>query len=155
MREKILAMGPGWKLDALVAEIMEPKPANTKTYRQLEEEDRAKPNGGSYGCWSIESPGGWWELNIDWGDVSRDGRVDHIPDWTPAKEPSEDISAAWEVVEQFKWYKITNGEAANPTMVMVTLGRPQKKAMAISGYAEAPTVPEAICKAALLAVMEG
>jgi hypothetical protein len=155
-REEILEMKPGRELDALVSEIMEPKPVNTLTYRQLEEIDRLKPNGGTYGCWSIESPEGWWEINIDWAEACRSGYIEEIPEYCPSKEPSEEISASWEVVEKMRemtWqYSIKSVGKLNLAVFVKTIvdeeGSKDRIANKIS-----PTVPEAICKAALLAVI--
>lgn len=92
------------RINELIAELMEPKPEATKTYKQLEKED-----GGQYGCWSIYSPGAWWAINIDWG---RDRyRADEIAEWTPANDPVEEISEAFEVVEKMRteemWLSLT------------------------------------------------
>jgi hypothetical protein len=86
-----LEAGP--ELDALVAELMEPKPAPVSanslraTYREW--------------VWcSVHghpSPGGWWEAEIgtDHGPPEDD---DKPVTWVPAKEPSVEIAPAWEVV---------------------------------------------------------
>ncbi len=67
-----LEAGP--ELDALVAEIMEPKP-------------RGRPNEGLY--YPVLSPGGWWVFN----GIK----------WTPSKQPTTDWAAAGEVVEKLKY----------------------------------------------------
>lgn len=87
------------RINELVAGIMEPKPEATKTYAEHEREDAEKGKA-NYSCWDITSPGGWWEISIDWGEDRR--TPDLIPDWMPAKNPAEEIEAAWEVEEKMK-----------------------------------------------------
>ena len=151
-REEILAMEPGRELDALVSEIMEPKPINTLTYRQLEEIDRLKPSGGTYGCWSIESPCGWWELNIDWGDAARDGYTEEVPEYCPSKEPSEDISAAMEVFTHLGWQG-TVGYSGTIWFCNIMNGFDDDGVAAYGEIGDCSTASEAICKTVLLATL--
>lgn len=137
----------GKELDALVAEIMEPKPLQTKTYRQLEQEDA-----GNYTCWEIFSPGGWWKIGIDWCEVEKNEEQNKVPDWIPAKEPSTDIAAAWEVVEELRnKAEYMNLEYYSGKYCFAIHYTPHSDDRH-QGIAE--TAPLAICKAALKAVME-
>jgi hypothetical protein len=78
---------------------------------------------------------------------SRNSRTAHgDDDWLPYY--STDISAAWLVVE-----KITDGETPNDCELHTTV-RGWRCDLYL-GSANAETAPEAICKAALLAVMFG
>lgn len=70
-------------------------------------------------------------------------------DWNPA----EDISAAWEVVEQLKLIVAPNNNGGWKSGVM-NGARLEKQHVIWSNYwVFSDTAPEAICKAALLAVM--
>lgn len=94
------------------------------------------------------------EIKLHWDD--EEGQSYKIAD-SPFGEvlkafnPSTDISAAWEVLEQFKTHQVTKSETG--------FSHSEKKYRVIVGknqnVAYADTVPEAICKAALLACLEG
>lgn len=58
---------------------------------------------------------------------------------------STDISAAWEVMEKFNHVEVEIAKFENIYVVCIDSGY----------YVRCKTAPEAICKAALLAVMEG
>lgn len=139
------------KIDELVAERVMglPRPASMMTYRDAEKEE-----GGRASWFALRRPG--WFANIDWGDIEREKMYDERVEWQPDKEYSEDIAAAWEVVEKMEdkgyrcdvsnvnpdgepnWYakflKFTKGEF--PTYWME----------------RSDTAPLAICLAALRAV---
>ncbi|MBA1335873.1 MAG: hypothetical protein HPY66_1691 [Firmicutes bacterium] len=133
-------MPAGPEIDDLVCRIMEEKPVNIKTFAQLEQED-----GGNYGCWSITSPSGWWKINIDWGDIRKEGRQYEIPDWKSAYEFSDDIAAAWEVVEQMKNKELYMRLFQDGSYGCFFTEPPQ-----VTVWAE--TAPLAICRAALMAI---
>jgi len=80
---------------------------------------------------------------LHWVDEKGEVR-DHKP-----PQYSTDISAAWEVLEKFFWVQVT----ANPPHIWkaTVITSPAKGSVAAT--AKGFTAPEAICKAALLAVM--
>lgn len=138
---KIDEMQAGREMDALVAGLMETKPLARKTYRQLEKEDT-----GEYSCWTISSPNEWWEINIDWGTVEKNKIYDEVPEWEPAKEPSEDIAAAWAVEEKIK-ERGAKMQVAYTTELILTVGSSWK-------FDLVHATPEQRCRAALKAVTE-
>ena len=93
----------------------------------------AKPNTGEY---------------VYMKSFDEQGRIDEYIEvelWNPA----EDIAAAWEVLEKFKLCQVTMSETGfshSDLKYRVIVGKNQNVA-----YAD--TAPEAICKAALLAVL--
>lgn len=128
-RKKILAMKPGIELDALVAE-------KVMGWRYKET---------VYSGGAVLSPAQWIKPN-GWP-------VDIVPHY------STDISAAWEVVE--KMSKTHFSEMAMTELEDGTWGwmarfiRVLNEPYTVKGYrATAKTAPEAICKAALLAVID-
>lgn len=97
-----LNLEPGPELDAAVCELMEPMPADVSA---AELRSRVK-DFQWYSCYDFYSPGGWWraEIGTDHGPESADN--DPVR-WRPGKEPSEDISAAWQVEERIEELGIT------------------------------------------------
>jgi uncharacterized protein YjaG (DUF416 family) len=68
------------------------------------------------------------------------------------KNYSTDISAAWEVAEKFQTYQVTKTHQVNLPNGLEDMYRAIVKANKFVAYAR--TAPLAICRAALLAVME-
>jgi hypothetical protein len=138
-REEILAMQPGRELDARVAE-------NVMGYKFVQE--------GST-LWKEDAPFPFLMYNEEFGYCLYEKYEDGWPFTT--FNPSTDISAAWEVVE-----KIGN----NAEWMLYRLGHTDEEGIlkynctflqVFSGFspsAKGITAPEAICKAALLAVLE-
>lgn len=136
-REEILAMKPGRELDALVAE-------HVFGYKRVTMSlDYYGKNGGN----EVLQPQEISEF-YNYPPVGR------IPLWYHCKEWSTDISEAWEVRQ---WLLDNRGGVRlevfcdeNPEYCEVYQGKNEEL---IQVWAK--TSPEAICKAALLAVMEG
>lgn len=155
-KAEILALQPGRELDALVAQLMEPVPPAI-TARDLRAEVRMTEY---YSVNYADSRGGWWKAqigtdhNLDESGAYCSERDSEPVTWIPSLEPSTDIAAAWQVVEAMRpehgfWIDGDDGYAVEfqhgmPGMADYRHGR-----------ASAPTAPEAICKAALLAKLEG
>jgi len=79
-------------------------------------------------------------------------RCSNCNEWrySPYKEYSEDISAAWEVVEKVEWMSITKTQTGSPNFLMGLL-----YFVEVNGYViYAETAPLAICRSALLAIMK-
>jgi hypothetical protein len=99
------------ELNERIANLFEPKPEQTLTYRQLEKLDRESPMGGKYSCWRVNSPKWRWIIDIDWGDVQRYGREHEVPDWKPNFDLETDdnvLEIAYEVEEKIKEMGLTN-----------------------------------------------
>jgi hypothetical protein len=131
-REQTLAMQPGRELDALVAE----KVMGLCVLDSVN----------MYGDGCVVSDAGMdeWEKHREYGKVDD-------PDLL---EPySTHIAAAWEVVEKMKATHICKVVGLSSTGEWFASIKP-KEAGIFSSHAYAPTAPEAICKAAILAVME-
>ena len=134
-RDEILAMEPGRELDALVAERVMGKPKPTVIPRSDEK--------------FLET----WD---DWGGawLARFKGDNEIGQYY-ALPFSTNISKAWEVVEKMQELgcmieldRYYPGENSGLWTCLFCAGSE------LCGRAEVPTAPEAICKAALLAVME-
>ena len=140
-RDEILAMEPGRELDALVAERVMGKPKPTVIPRSDEK--------------FLET----WD---DWGGawLARFKGDNEIGQYY-ALPFSTNISKAWEVVEKidagsYRWRLASKHCRSGHVWWTATL---DKYLGAVNGwkemvYAPGDTAPEAICKAALLAVME-
>ena len=73
--------------------------------------------------------------------------------WAGYSEYSTDIAAAWQVVEELRNFK-TKTQAGHPLLLQEYFWNKTYFAEFGATSAEAPTAPLAICRAALLAVME-
>ena len=71
--------------------------------------------------------------------------------WPRWFSPSTDIAAAWEVLEKFFWVQVT----ANPPHIWKATVITSPANGSVTASAKGYTAPEAICKAALLAVEGG
>ena len=84
-----------------------------------------------------------------WYHYDENGEPDY--EWSAYNSPSTDMSAAWEVLEKVRpncdWYGVDTFRKWYRCLILDNRDR--------IGEAYADTAPEAICKAALLAVMEG
>jgi hypothetical protein len=135
-REEILAMVPGRELDCIIAENVFNVKINKTISRLINE-----------------------HVSMSISDVYGDENLEPIQDTTVKriKDYSTDIAAAWEVVEKFdynylwRWDGVTR--YAMPNGMKWECKFTEKGATSDNmGYGL--TAPEAICKAALLAVME-
>lgn len=127
-RDEVLAMKPGRELDALVAEKV--MGWRKKTF---------PGGGGGYTAW-VDENGKALKLISNFTMIEACRRCDYF-------RPSIDIAAAWEVVEKM----------AQEYDVSVWSDRNGKWACEINCVIvdDCDTAHEAICKAALLAVMDG
>jgi hypothetical protein len=134
-RDEILAMNPGPELDALVAErVMGWKRTNRRP------------------CY----PEAWANYPQEWF-LTPDGSVENV---TNLPRYSADITVAWEVMEKLRglfdedyfWHIATlrHGRVS----AYFAEEYPPATGKRIVGRSEADTAPEAICKAALLSVVE-
>lgn len=134
-REEVLATTPGRKLDCLVAEFV------LGFKRTKTPEDYNGQNGGT--------------------DVLIPPDMDSFPNYPPmgkialgyfANDYSTDLSAAWEVVEKMRadGFELSLNDYSDNGYQVFFVGNNQKQPTATT-----ETAPEAISKAALLAVMEG
>ena len=71
--------------------------------------------------------------------------------WPRWFSPSTDIAAAWEVLEKFFWVQVT----ANPPHIWKATVITSPANGSVTATAKGYTAPEAICKAALLALEWG
>ena len=71
--------------------------------------------------------------------------------WPRWFSPSTDIAAAWEVLEKFFWVQVT----ANPPHIWKATVITSPANGSVTATAKGFTAPEAICKAALLALEGG
>lgn len=77
-----------------------------------------------------------------------------IVDWQPAYfSPSTNISAAWEVVEKMRQNKIYLDIRVWPDEYQVLPHQDENNKLIDRWIVRSPSLPEAICKAALLAVL--
>lgn len=99
--EQIEKLKSGHEMDTLIAALMEPQPEPVSA-RELRTSEPGK-GWDSYSDQWAYSPGGWWKAQIGTAhSYNPDGSFwierDEAPVvWNPAKEPSNDITAAWEV----------------------------------------------------------
>ena len=155
-REEIEKLEAGRELDALIAEIMEPKPLPISA-KDLRKKEKMKEFYSVNCAWS---EGAWWKAQIgtdhnidEYGNYQADRDNDNV-EWIPANAPSTDIADAWEVVEKFHIFEFCN--------ITEHTDAPRRDGWVIqmfdkdrlTRYVTAPTAPLAICRAALMAVME-
>ncbi|MEK4193259.1 hypothetical protein [Paenibacillus sp. FSL L8-0323] len=77
-----------------------------------------------------------------------------IVDWQPAYfSPSTNMSAAWEVVEKMRQNKIYMDIRVWPDEYQVLPHQDENNKLIDRWIVRSPSLPEAICKAALLAVL--
>ena len=121
-------------MDALIIDrFIEPEPPkdNLKSLREKSDDDWI------YSEFYTYSRGGLWKVDIGL-DINKT-----FPDWEPAIEPSSDISAAWQVVDKFNDVTMTKRKDG---IYICTID--------FEYGARAESMPLAICRAALLAMME-
>lgn len=147
--EEALELEDGAELDAVVCGLMEPMPADVSAAELRSRiEDFVW-----YSCYYYDSPGGWWKANIgtDHGPESADN--DPV-NWVPAYEPSEDISAAMQVVDKLH----DEGDCVSLVYAVHLFGEGKKQWMANFRHADSWAVHDslcvAICRAALKAKMK-
>ena len=129
-RDEIITMKPGRELDALVAEKV--MGWRKKTF---------PGGGGGFTAWVDEN-----EKVMKLISNSTMSETCYRCDYF---RPSTDIAAAWEVVGKFFWVQVT----ANPPHIWKATVITSPANGSVTATAKGFTAPEAICKAALLAVM--
>jgi hypothetical protein len=145
-------MEAGRELDALVAEMMEPRaslPTITADEARLREWGKDREKWLWYSCHEIESPDGWWEAEI--GTDHGESDKDHSPvRWRTRREPSDDIAVAWLVVEWMAergWIVDVQNRQLTRWACHVSFPLPDARHV----FETEDTAPLAICRAALKA----
>jgi hypothetical protein len=150
-KEEILAMKPGREMDALAGKTFDLSP-RIRWFAMNEEETA------SYMSFESQLLAESWHNEM----VSKypNGRyVDaggHLVQREIYRRYSEDISAAWEVVEKLReiWEEVSVVSDSKGWETFLYHSGDDKYPDDVWVNAQAKTAPEAICKAALLAVME-